>query len=106
MSKRFKYTLYKADGTEVKLGILKEEMPLDQMYKHLNCGTVELIPRNYYPLEELNNFDVRYYGDEEARMKDETNVTNEHFKVLYDVEGNAWDVVGDVLREEAVQWLP
>lgn len=99
----FKYTLLKQDGTKEELGVRKK-MVFGDMYKILDCRTIELIPMAYWKME-YNRWGVEMWGDEEARFNN-NNVRNPHFLVL---EGDPsigepaeWDVMGDVIVEELV----
>ena len=97
--KQYLYTLYKQDGTIEVLPISKKKS-FNEIYKILNCETIEIIPSAYYP----DGFGlVTVYGDEEARFN-ENNKRNPHFKVLKGDpklgELPEWDTVGDLLKEE------
>lgn len=102
----YKYTLYRADGSIEQLADRKKRLEFKGtaetrgLYDILNCRTIEIIPPNYYPDEDQRD-NITYYGDEEARLV-EVPITNPHTKVLYDVFGNAWDTVGDLIREEKI----
>ena len=109
----YKYTLIAPSGEKTELGVLKEQMEFKNstnqrtgkvtygMYHYLDCQTIELIPRQYYPDEDIDNENIFYLGDEEARMVGEPE-RNTHMKVLRDEAGNPWDVVGLLIREEKI----
>lgn len=97
--KQYLYTLYKQDGT-IEVLPVSSKKSFAEMYKILNCTTIEIIPSAYYP----DNFGrATVYADEEARFSENCG-RNPHFKVL---KGNPalgepleWDTVGDLLKEE------
>jgi hypothetical protein len=98
--KNYKYTLLKMDGTTKDLGTGRKK-DFAEMYKILNCQTIEIIPEAYYQGLGWNRCSV--YTDEEARFNS-NNLRNKHFKVL---RGNPdfgepleWDVVGNAIKEE------
>lgn len=100
----YKYTLLKTDGTKEDLGTLAKNLEfkgIGGLYEKLNCRTIELIPKDYWP-EEYKKRGVEMFGDEEGRFVDEPQ-RNKHFKVLKDFENNDWDVVGNVVVEEKVK---
>ena len=96
--KLYRYTLLNQDGTTKFLGISKKK-DFKEFYKILNCSTIEHIPHCYY-FEKLGH--VEFWGDEEARFNSE-NHRNPHFKVLKDINGEEWDVVGNIIKEERVE---
>ena len=104
---KYIYTLVKEDGTTKKIGEYQRSLPFKSsqsrtgMYDLLNCTTVELIPRDYYPEADKLNHDVTYFGDEEARFEKDVS-RNRHMSVLIDERNNIWDVVGDLIREEKI----
>ncbi len=98
---KYNYTLYKEDGTKEVIAENVERKTVQEMYPILDCQLVELIPRDYYPKEDIENENVLFWGDEEGRMIDEP-VRNPHMQVLYDVEGNPWDCIGNLIREEKI----
>ena len=102
---KYIYTLYKQDGTKEKVAKRPTEMPFADMYKHLNCSTIELLPNSYLPDELARREGVTAFADEEARFNSE-NLRNPHFKVLHGNEAigepKEWDVVGDIMIEEQV----
>lgn len=96
--KQYLYTLYKQDGTIEVLPVSKKKS-FNEIYKILNCETIEIIPSCYYP----DGFGlVTVYGDEEGRFNS-NNKRNPHFKVLTSLDPREpieWDTVGDLLKEE------
>lgn len=104
---KYIYTLVKEDGTSKKIGeysralSFKTTQKRTGMYDLLNCKTIELIPRDYYPEADILNHNVTYFGDEEARFEKDVQ-RNRHMKTLIDSHNNIWDVVGDLIREEKV----
>lgn len=94
----YKYTLLKQDGTELNLGVSKQK-PFSELYKFLNCGTIEIIEPTYW--KERGYGKCTMYGDEEARFNS-NNHRNPHFNVIEDLDGNEWDVVGDIIEEKRV----
>jgi len=104
---KYIYTLIKEDGTSKKIGEYSRTLPFKSsqkrtgMYELLDCTTIELIPRDYYPAADKVNLDVTYFGDEEARFEKDVK-RNRHMSVLVDDHANIWDVVGDLIREEKV----
>jgi hypothetical protein len=92
----YRYTLLKQDGTtkELKPSPRKD---LSEMYKILNCTTIEIIPKAYYQHKDYGACVI--WGDEEARFKS-TNKRNPHFETLMDADTQVvFDIVGDVLLE-------
>lgn len=90
------YTLLKMDGTEEELAQVPKEVELSQLYKWLNCTTIELIPNAYYKEDWANEAIV--WGDEEGRFNSE-NKRNPHMKVLNDNTGAEWDCVGNLILQ-------
>lgn len=87
------YTLLKQDGTTEELAQVDKEVELSQLYKWLNCTTVELIPEPYYQDDWKGGI---VWGDEEGRFNSE-NKRNPHTKVL-----QGWDCVGDLVLQQEV----
>lgn len=128
MKTTFDYILYRANGEKVVIdrGVARKEW--DEIKTILNARTLEIMPKEY--IDEATDEDIgkvrcTYYMDEEARLKDETNVRNNWFKVIESKPiGNnddpfsedfevitvgvptnergllEWDIVGDVLLEK------
>lgn len=104
---KYVYTVYKEDGSynEViesarQIGF-KTTKTRPGLYDVLNCTTIEIIPRDYYPESDKKNENVTYYGDEEARFVEDYK-RNRHMAVLIESNGAIWDVVGTVVREEKI----
>ncbi len=91
--KLYEYTLLKQDGTSEYLGVSKQKT-LKELYKILECSTIEVIPVDYYKSRKHGRR-CTMWGDEEGRYK-EGNTTNPHFDVL----SPGWDVVGNILKEQ------
>lgn len=91
------YTLLKQDGTTEELAQVPKEVDLQQLYKWLNCRTVELIPSDYYQEDWFGEGDTIVWGDEEGRFNS-VNKRNPHTKVL----GEGWDCVGDLVLQQEV----
>jgi hypothetical protein len=92
---KYKYTLLKQDGSTEDLGVSKEK-DFAELYKILNCRTIEIINSDYYEGR------ATMYGDEEGRFN-EKNHRNPHFKVLKNEAmfgDQEWDVVGDIVKQE------
>lgn len=104
---KYRYTLYKADGTTEEIGEFKRELSFKDtkkqkgLYSWLECRTIELLPRDYYPEADGKNSNVTFFGDEEGRFT-QAPIQNRHMKVMIDSRGNIWDVVGNVVREEKI----
>ena len=96
----YKYTLYRTDGTAHVFEDRNKKFPLEDLYKILDCRTIEFIPEDYYPDDDQVK-NVTYYGDEEARFVNYP-IRNPRMKILYDFKGSPWDVVGNLLREEKI----
>lgn len=96
MAKKYRYTILCQDGQKIKLGV-SEKKNFKDFYEILNCDMIEVIPTDYYPA--WMNKRATVYGDEEGRFK-QSNIRNQHMKVLTDVEGNQWDTVGYLILEE------
>ncbi len=95
MSKLYKYTLLKQNGTEQVLAP-SQKKTFAELYILLNCSTIEIIPSDYYKDKKWGHCSV--YGDEEARFN-QNNVRNPHFQVL----SESYDVVGNVIKEEVLK---
>lgn len=123
----YDYILYKADGTKVNIGSNVKKKEWQELKDILNAHLLEIVPKEYVDEAIDQDFDMRatYYMDEEARLKDETNVRNNWFKVIESqpIESNddpfsedfeiitvgvptnergllEYDIVGDVLMEK------
>lgn len=92
----YQYTLLKQDGTTEDL----EPSPrkdLTELYKILNCTTVQIIPKAYYQHKNYGHCVI--WGDDEGRFNT-NNKRNPHFETLMDAESQEiFDVVGDCLLE-------
>ena len=102
MPKLYQYTILHFDGSKEVLEPRKK-MSLDELYKTLDCRTVETIPTDYFA--DGMNKRATIYGDEEGRRFDGTDRLrrNQHMKVLKGDLMNPemeWDCVGDLLMEE------
>lgn len=93
--KKYLYTIYRQDGSIEKLDPCPKKT-FKELYEILDCSTIELIPKVYFETKGWGR--CVCYGDEEARFNDE-NHRNPHFNVLME-NGRAWDVVGDIVKEE------
>ena len=103
MASVYDYTMFKADGNVVVLGRGVAKKKWEELKQILNCGVLEIVPKDYvdakmHPAFE-NSKRGEFYMDEEARLKCETCVRNPFFKVLKDMFGNEYDIVGDVILE-------
>ena len=98
---KYRYTLYKADGSSQEIGEFPKEMSLKEKYKILDCSLIEYIPRDYFPDADARNEKVEYIGDEEARFIEGVE-PNRHMKVIIDYRGKKWDVVGNLIRQEKI----
>lgn len=80
----YDYILYKADGTKVNIGSDIKKKEWQELKGILNAQLLEIVPKEYVDEAIDQDFDMRatYYMDEEARLKDETNVRNNWFKVI------------------------
>lgn len=128
MKSTFDYILYRANGEKVVIdrGVARKDW--EEIKTILNARTLEIMPKEY--IDEATDEDIEkvrctYYMDKEARLKDETNVRNNWFKVIESKPiGNnddpfsedfevitvgvptnergllKWDIVGDVLLEK------
>ncbi len=96
MPKLYQYTILKQDGTSKVLPVSPKK-DSKELYKLLNCTTIEIIPSSYY--SGLNWGRCIVFGDEEGRYN-RLNERNPHFNVIQDIFGAPWDVVGDCIREE------
>lgn len=88
----YQYTLLKQDGTRTDLGTSPKRREFAELYKALECRTVEIIPKDYYPAEFKTRTTI--YGDEEGRFNSE-NGRNPH--MLEPLPG--WYCVGDLVAE-------
>ncbi len=97
----YHYQLLKQDGSIIDLDYHKE-WKLEQIREVLKCGTVELIPQQYYQ-KAWGNCTV--WGDEEGRFSN-LNIRNPHMQVLKGSpslgEPAEWDCVGDLLLQQKV----
>lgn len=131
MANRYDYILYKANGEKVVLGRGVAKMKWDDIKDALNARTLEMVPKEYINPELDEDIDKSkcgwFYMDEEARLKEGTNVRNPFFDVIRvsaeqrrkenefaDKMGFAvimpyvkivngyeeWDIVGDVVMEK------
>ena len=92
--KQYKYTLLNQDGTIKELEPCAKK-DFRELYKLLNCRTIEIIPRDYYQ-KEWGRCTV--FGDEEGRFNS-GNIRNPHTQVLNGDE-DEWDCVGNLIKEE------
>ena len=101
MVKLYKYTLLRQDGAQVGLTPSKKKM-FSELYLLLDCSTIQIIPRAYYPEKGRHTI----YGDEEGRFK-EGNIRNPYFNELKSTDhfGGTmmYDVVGDCIKEEVLK---
>lgn len=93
--KKYHYFLLKMDGTKEDLGISPEK-DFQEMYKILDCSTIQIVPPIYYSGRG------KVFVDEEGRFHAK-NKRNPHFKVLTDKFGAEWDVVGNAIVEEPLK---
>lgn len=104
---KYKYTLYNTDGSSQEIGEFPKALEFKDtakqkgLYSWLDCRTIEIIPRDYYPEADAKNDKVTYFGDKEARFI-EGHEANRRMKVLVDNRGGLWDVVGTLVREEKI----
>lgn len=125
----YDYILYKADGSKVEIGLNVKKKKWQELKAILGADLLEIVPKEYVDQAIDEDFDMRatYYMDEEARLKETTNVRNNWFKIIevdrkqrsqnedpfsegfevvsYGVPVNErgieeWDIVGDVLMEK------
>ena len=96
----FRYTLLMQDGRKSLPMHTSKELEFSEMYKMLECQTIEMIPRDYYP--EGTPESAVIWGDEEGRFNNR-NYRNPHMKVLHDNRGGEWDCVGDLLLQEEIE---
>lgn len=80
----YDYVLYKADGSKVKIGLNVEKKKWEELKAILGADLLEIVPKEYVDQAIDEDLDMRatYYMDEEARLKDETNVRNNWFKII------------------------
>lgn len=134
MSKnKYDYILYKANGEKIVLGRSVDKMKYEDIRNKLNARTLEMVPKEYINPDLDEDIDKSkcgwFYMDEEARLKEGTNVRNPFFEVIKvsleqrkkehefaDSMGFAvimpnvkivdgyeeWDIVGDVIMEKRV----
>lgn len=133
MANKYDYILYKADGEKIVLGRGVAKMKWEEIKDALNARTLEMVPKEYIDPSLDEDIDESkcgwFYMDEEARLKEETNVRNPFFHVIRvsmeqrkkenefaDEMGFAvimpyvkivdgyeeWDIVGDVVMEKRV----
>lgn len=133
MANRYDYILYKANGEKVVLGRGVAKMKWEDIKDALNAQMLEMVPKEYINPELDEDIDESkcgwFYMDEEARLKESTNVRNPFFDVIRvsaeqrrkenefaDKMGFAvvmpcvkivngyeeWDIVGDVVMEKKV----
>lgn len=93
--KLYQYTWLRQDGTMQKLKPRRKMEYKDDLWKQIG-DIIETIPPDYY-------FDKKctLYTDENGRSN-ATNYRNPWFLVLKDMEGEEWDIVGDVLMEKLI----
>lgn len=96
MVKRYQYTILKQDGTKEVLEPCRKKS-LGELYRLLNCRTIEIVPSDYY--KDMGFGRCTVYADENGRDLN-GNVRNPHFKVLNSLFGEEYDVVGNVIKEE------
>lgn len=130
---KYDYILYKANGEKVVIGRGIAKKSFDEIREILHCDFIEMVPKEYIDPELDADIDQSkcgwFYMDEEARLKEETNIRNNFFMVIevgvkeqkeraafaenmgFDVitgmipKRNGveeWDIVGDVLMEKRV----
>ena len=130
---KYDYILYKANGEKVVIGRGVDKKGWDEYKEILHCDFLEHVPKEYINPELDEDIDKSkcgwFYMDEEARLKEETNVRNPFFDVIritgeqrqkerefanamgFDVivgyvpmkgDVEEWDIVGDVLMEKKV----
>lgn len=80
----YDYVLYKADGSKVEIGLNVEKKKWGELKAILGADLLEIVPKEYVDQAIDKDLDMRatYYMDEEARLKDETNVRNNWFKII------------------------
>lgn len=80
----YDYVLYKADGSKVEIGLNVEKKKWEELKAILGADLLEIVPKEYVDQAIDEDLDMRatYYMDEEARLKDETNVRNNWFKII------------------------
>jgi hypothetical protein len=104
---KYTYTVYREDGIATEVVESEKQLSFKAtankpgLYDMLDCRTIEIIPRDYYPGADEANENVTYYGDEEARFVEDYK-RNLHMKTLVDSRGGIWDVVGTLVREEKI----
>ena len=133
MANKYDYILYKANGEKVVLGRGVGKMKWEEIRDNLNARTLEMVPKEYIDPSLDEDIDKSkcgwFYMDEEARLKEGTNVRNPFFAVIrvskeqrakenefadsmgftvitpivkYVNGYEEWDIVGDVIMEKRV----
>ena len=84
MKAKFDYILYKANGEKQIIARAVERKKWEELKDILRARTLEIVPKEYVDKTIDEDLDMRatFYMDEEARLKDETNVRNNWFKVI------------------------
>ena len=84
MKAKFDYILYKANGEKQIIARGVERKKWEELKDILGARTLEIVPKEYVDKTIDEDLDIRatFYMDEEARLKDETNVRNNWFKVI------------------------
>lgn len=86
MANKYDYILYKANGEKVVIGRGVAKKPYEEIKKILNADLLEMVPKEYIDPELDEDIDESkcgwFYMDEEARLKEETNVRNNFFMVI------------------------
>ena len=84
MKAKFDYILYKANGEKQIVARGVERKKWEELKDILGTRTLEIVPKEYVDKIIDEDLDIRatFYMDEEARLKDETNVRNNWFKVI------------------------
>jgi hypothetical protein len=133
MANKYDYILYKADGQKIVLGRGVAKMKWEEIKDAIGADLLEMVPKEYIDPELDEDIDKSkcgwFYMDEEARLKESTNIRNPFFhviriekerceqtKAIADALGIAiistpmpinngyqeWDIVGDVVMEKKV----
>ena len=84
MKAKFDYILYKANGEKQIIARGVERKKWEELTDILGARALEIVPKEYVDKTIDEDLDMRatFYMDEEARLKDETNVRNNWFKVI------------------------
>ena len=84
MKAKFDYILYKANGEKHIIARGVERKKWEELKDILGARALEIVPKEYVDKTIDEDLDMRatFYMDEEARLKDETNVRNNWFKVI------------------------